>query len=505
MKHLPKYTDYPIEIKELPEPDEIELKPFPYKDTPEVLANWIRDNAEIKAMPPDYIGTGALVTLASLIAGKVKIQPIKTDSTYLEVPNLWGCIVGRPSAMKTPALNLSLEFIKEFERELDLQYQEEYKRFKLKETIIKVEQKELEKDLAKKVRDKKGAMNQEYLVDEFEGRVEEPEEPQAERLVVNDVTPEKLAEICSYSPNGILTVRDELVGLLNDLNRPDRPNAKALYLEGWNGSNSFKTDRIGRGSQSIERLLLNVLGTTQPGVLNKHIREARGMEGGDGLLQRFQLMVYPKLSKEMGVNRQPDLDLKEKVRDIFRKFFEYKVNVFDQITFDQDGQDWFNMFKDENFKLTRSGKLNPILEAHFGKYTKLYCALAFIFTLIEDMDAQEINGDASYKALVWVKYLESHARNIYGLVDDPYWNAQKLLEKFKDLFDWELMPAENQYTTVREVHRKHWKYLSQNEDVSRALDQLVEFGFMLKVKVESNGRPTDRYYPHPDLKSHFLV
>ena len=36
------------------------------------------------------------------------------------------------------------------------------------------------------------------------------------------------------------------------------------------------------------------------------------MEGGDGLLQRFQFMVYPKLSKEMGVNRQPDLDLKEK-------------------------------------------------------------------------------------------------------------------------------------------------------------------------------------------------
>ena len=506
--YLPQYTDYDLQIKPLPEPDEVEVKEFPYTHTPSVLADWIKDNAEIKSMPSDYIATGLLVCLSSLIAGKVKVQPIKTDSTYAEVPNLWGCIIGRPSAMKTPALNLSLDFMRKFESLLDKEYEEDLETHKLIEKINKQEEKELEKDIAKKIKDKAGMMNTDSLIEEFRSRGKKLEEPQAKRLVVNDVTPEKLAEMCSYNPNGILTVRDELVGLLNDLNRPDRPNAKALYLEGWNGTNQFKTDRIGRGSQVIERLLLSVLGTTQPGVLNKYIREARDKEGGDGLLQRFQFLVYPKLSKQEGLTRQPDFKLKDKVEKIFDDFFNYEPNEFDVVTFDEQGQEWFDLYKKENFRLTRSGKLNPILEAHLGKYTKLYSALALIFALVENINTLKINEEASLNAFVWVQYLESHARSVYGLVDDPFWNAKELLKRMETLFDWRLVPGEKEFITSREVHRKQWSHLKQIEDVVRALDQLTDHGYFLKISTtpsEKGGRPTDRYYPHPDLVEHFIT
>ena len=42
----------------------------------------------------------------------------------------------------------------------------------------------------------------------------EPEEPQPERLIANDILHQKLGDILHWSPRGVAVVMDELVGLL---------------------------------------------------------------------------------------------------------------------------------------------------------------------------------------------------------------------------------------------------------------------------------------------------
>ena len=501
--YLPNYHDHSVEVKEIPEQVELSAPRFPYNETPSVLANWIKDLAEIKSMPPDYIATGLIVSLATLIAGKVKIQPRKNDSSFLITPNLWGMIIGRPSTMKTPALNLSLEYIKQFEADYTRENELALEEYRYDQMIHEAEEKNAKAELIKNMKNRPG-IDKETLKEELR-KSPVPEQPTPKRLMTNDSTQEKLAELCSYNPEGILVVRDELIGLLNGLNRFDRPNDKAFYLEGWNGTNNYKTDRMVRGSENIERLILSILGGTQPSNFNKYIREALKNEGGDGLIQRFQVLVYPEVSKVRGIDRTPNQEYKESMQEVFHQFHSLQEkSSFDDFKFDEQAKNILEVWESENFDLTRGGLESNILEAHLGKYISLYCSLALIFTLVEDIDAKEINEKASWQALNWTKYLESHARRIFGFVDDPYYGARKIEEKLNNLIHWVLVPNEDQYITARKIYRKGWSGLKDISQVIRSLNQLEHLGWLKSVKAETGGRPETRFYPHPELRDSFV-
>src|SRR5215471_9576486 len=91
-----------------PDPDPLpaelpDVEPFDFDLLPTSLRPWIEDIAERVQCPPDYPAVGAIVSLASVIGRKVAARPKAMDDWY-ELPNLWGCIVGRPGVLKTPAL-----------------------------------------------------------------------------------------------------------------------------------------------------------------------------------------------------------------------------------------------------------------------------------------------------------------------------------------------------------------------------------------------------------------
>src|SRR5207244_5331677 len=114
--------------------------------------------------------------------------------------------------------------------------------------------------------------------------------------------------------------RDALVGFLLSLDKEGNEEARAFYLEAWNGTGSFTFDRIGRGTVRVESNTLSLLGGIQPDLLTAYVREAvRGGQGADGLLQRFQLFVWPDVSKVWrNVDRWPDTEAKNNAFDVFR-------------------------------------------------------------------------------------------------------------------------------------------------------------------------------------------
>ena len=97
-----------------PEPKPIQgaLLPVPAFDPetllPEVLRAWITDEADRMPCPPDFIAAAALVALASIVGARCAIKP-KSQDSWLVVPNLWGGIVGLPSAKKSPAISTALK------------------------------------------------------------------------------------------------------------------------------------------------------------------------------------------------------------------------------------------------------------------------------------------------------------------------------------------------------------------------------------------------------------
>jgi hypothetical protein len=121
----------------------------------------------------------------------------------------------------------------------------------------------------------------------------EPAKPIWKRYKTNDATIEKLSELLAQNPRGLLLYRDELVGLLSGWDREGREGDRAYFLEAWNGYGSLTTDRISRGTVHTENVCLSIFGNIQPAKLAHYLdRTIRGMDN-DGLLQRFQLLIYP--------------------------------------------------------------------------------------------------------------------------------------------------------------------------------------------------------------------
>ena len=121
------------------------------------------------------------------------------------------------------------------------------------------------------------------------------------------------------NPAGILVERDELISLLKHLDREEQVVARGFYLSGWSGRQSYSFDRIGRGHIHLDAVCLSVLGGTQPARIYEYMRHTHaGGAGGDGLIQRFGLMVWPDMPPDWrDVDRYPDQRARSTAQTVF--------------------------------------------------------------------------------------------------------------------------------------------------------------------------------------------
>ena len=82
------------------------------------------------------------------------------------------------------------------------------------------------------------------------------------RLIVNDGTIERLAELLQARPHGIVLVRDELAALFMNMSRYSGGQDDEFWLELWNGE-PHAVERMGR-TLSVDHLLIGVVGGMQP-------------------------------------------------------------------------------------------------------------------------------------------------------------------------------------------------------------------------------------------------
>ena len=94
--------------------------------------------------------------------------------------------------------------------------------------------------------------------------------------------------------------------------------------------------------------------------------------------------------------------------------------------------DEFLSWRSDLERRLRTGKMAPALEAHLAKYRKLVPALGLINHLV-DNGQNEISQQAMRKALAFSKYLETHARRLYGATNEPERAAaQAILTKIRE-------------------------------------------------------------------------
>lgn len=459
---------------------------------PPALRSFVEDIADRMQCPPDFPAVSIVISLATLVGRRCGIFP-KREDDWLVVPNLWGAVVGRPSLMKTPAIQQAM-------KPLDALIKEASKEYGTSMEVFAVDK---EIHAAKKDAWKKGIRKAAEKGEPTEA-VPPPEalfKPVERRLRTSSGSVECLTSLLSENPYGLLILRDELTGWLRGLDRSGREGDRQFFLEAWNGNgSSFDYDTFAHGHLHSEGLCLSMLGSIQPGPLSHLIAQAvKGGGGDDGMVQRFQLMVYPDNSNQWkNVDRKPDQNAVDRVHDLFKRLDVMLLSNDGEeqvsLRFDASAQEIFNEWWAKLEKGIRD-ETSTQVESHLAKYRSLMPSIALLLHLAElalaGGEMTPVTAAAASRAVGWCDYLESHARRIYGLTAvAEVEGARSLLGKLKggDI---------TSPFTARQVYRNHWSGLNSSSEVENACTILMDHGYLKATEQRGVGRPKIEYSLNP--------
>jgi hypothetical protein len=483
----------PVEPPQALPPELLPVEPFPMAALPEAFAPWVRDVAERMHCPPDFVAVPLLVAAASLVARRVRIAP-QRRTDWFESGNLWALIVGRPGWMKSPAMSQALAPMDRLEARAAeafnaqaAQHQAEAMAAKLRtEANVKAARAALKKD--------GGADVSALLAADDEG-----EAPTRRRYVVNDLTYEKLGEILAANPDGVLSVRDEMRGLLLSLAREECAPARAFYLQAWSGGR-YTFDRIGRGTVTVDDARLSIIGGIQPGPLSELVLQARRGAADDGMIERF-LIAWPDAPGEWReVDRWPDSEGKHKAWETFERLDALTADALAAeresdlhgeprglpfVRFDDDAREAFSEWRSD-FEQTIRRAEGEGLEGALSKFRHHVPALALALHVI-DGGTGPVALPATLPALALADYFESHARRLHS-------SGQRItVRAARSIIDKARAAALPDHFTARDVYRNQWAGLSDRAAVADALDLLAAHGWLSEATIDTGGRPTATY------------
>ena len=479
-------------------PLSVELPAVPLFDLnllPDAFSDWVQDIQERMQCPMDFLAVGAMVGIAGLVGRKVAIYPKQYDD-WMVTPNLWGAMIGRPSIMKTPALSEVMKPIQRLAKLAEQAHEQKLVDYEVDKTFLEMRKKNAQDEL-KKAAKAKGAdalTNAELAKQNLRDILEEEAQslPTEKRYIVNDATVEALGIRLNENPNGLILMRDEMAGWIRGLDREDNSNDRAFYLECFNGDGFYIYDRVGRGTLKIESTTVSIIGGIQPSVLAPYIAQSiNNGVGNDGLVQRFQMAVYPDDCKAwQNIDRYPNKQAKERAYSVFDSLAELEAQRNEDgsvkgLRFTPDAQAVFNAWREALEMEMRADDIHPAMEQHLAKYRSLMPSLALLLELADNHQAQAVGVDAVNKAVKWCEYLKAHAVRIYhGAIEPSIVGAKKILDNRNKLGD---------VFKIREITQKRWTGLGKTEQVKEAVAVLVDHGYLIEESVVTTGRPSISY------------
>jgi hypothetical protein len=481
-------------VNDWPEPEPLgsELPPVPAFDAgllPASLRAIVEDVANRMQVPLDFPAVITVATLAGLCGRRALIQPKAHDSSWLVVPNLWGAIIAGPGMMKSPVIGSVTAPARTLEAEWRAEYAEDMREYEEAQERATLDRAVWAEEY------KRAKKNQETAPPKPEFELAEPLK---RRLIAVDATFESLHQLLAENSAGIFVLRDELTGWLASLERQGRESERAFYLECWNGDSSFTIDRIGRGSIHVEHCCVSLFGGIQPARLRAYLADAlRDGPTNDGLIQRFQLLVWPDTKKDWTYqDLPPNAGALMAAGRVYRRIAEMDPDRPLRLKFAPDAQALFVAWLTDLETRLHLDDLSLFMVAHLAKYKKLMPALALLFS-IADGSLEAVGLQHAQQAADWCEYLRHHAYRVYASRISPERLAaislgQKLAKGWK---------RESGTFTVRDVYQKDWSGLSTADEVRAALRLLEDYGWVRPEKLKSGigGRPSEVYVLNPKI------
>ena len=481
------YEGWPI-----PEPLGAELPAVPSLDLrllPEVLRPLVEDVSERMQTPVDFAAVVAVLSLAGVTNRRARIQPKENDASWTVVPNLWGGIVAEPGCLKSPLIQAVTKPL----AMIDGLWRTEYE-----SSLANYESEKEEQEL-------RVAAWKQLCIAAFKKRTEPPLRPddsiaesKLRRLITQDATPEKLHEILHDNPAGVLVIRDELSGWFSTLEKQGREGEREFFLSAWNGDTGYTIDRIGRGSIYVPACCVSILGGIPPARLRSYLADVlKDGPSNDGLMQRFQLLIYPDSAENWKyIDRPPNHEAIDRVNKVYQAIVEMDCDCPLILKFTPDAQALFQEWLTLLERRISGDELPSVMKAHLAKFRSLMPSLALLFALA-DGEREAVDLHHAQLAADWCVYLEAHAQRIYASRISPERLAAITLSR-RLAAGWK---RDAGWFALRDVYRNGWTGLTTPEEARAALRLLEEAGW---IRREGNdpgpGRPSENYSINPRLK-----
>lgn len=469
------------------------VAPFDVEILPDALRPFVVDTTTRLGCPIEFCAVAAMTTAGALLGRAVGLAP-KGKDPWIEFANLWACAVGEPSTMKSPALSEMLAPLHALEQKEREAWQPRFEQY--------------ERDLARWEIERKAAATVMHRAAATAYRTgeradlgelpEEPKKPICPRIVVSDATIEAVVRIVAGNPRGLLMARDELAGWLATFKKAGREADRAFYLEAATGKNPITVDRKGDGSLFCEPLALAVVGSIQPGPLQKIVADAAGgTEGADGLLQRFGLLVWPDLPEGRFTlnDSPPDEDARRLYESTLARLRKLEITETKPGTlrFTPEAQNFWRSWFEKEINNLWAGENSGAMDSHLTKLVGKTCVgLALICECCDNRCPEAVGLIAARRAITFVDILKTHAARLYAPQVSPEVEACRLLAKkiqagkLGDTF------------SARDVYRHCWAGLDTNS-APMACERLVSLGWIRLREATGTGRPSETYNVNPKV------
>jgi len=493
---------------EWPEPESITAKA---PAVPVFKAEWLPpsvrreaiDTAHWLRVPLDYAGPARMVTLAAALGNRVMVRPNREDAKWLESASaLWGMVIADPGRRKSPLLGAIVAPLKEMNDAAAVRNETAFKNWQAAvenhEDVIAGARAALRKEAQ--------SSGKEANLDAVNAaRKDEPRKPPEVHYVVQHTTSVYLATILRDNPHGVLNFHDELPPFIDELLEGQDAKARGLLLESWGGKGSFQYGSISqKGTVNVPTACMTLLGGAQPGPLTSLIHAAtNGEKNANGLLQRFLCTVWPDHVRLPHPWIPRDETAATVVRDVTSKLATVAASAggarFDgkhhYIDLNSDAQKMFRDWED-SFDASLE-KETGAYASHLSKYKTLVAGWALLWTVVEwtrtgvnvwGMPIQpipDIGPEAMTAAIEMAGYFAEHARRMYSMSVTDIVATRSLAAK--------LIAGEDlDGKTIRHIYRKRWPGLSTAADVSEAVENLRDAGWIRFGNVPSTtrGRPS---------------
>lgn len=434
--------------------------PFDINWFPACIGDFVGDIAERMGGDPGAPAMGAIAACCGLADDGFYTTPKLQDIGWRERCCAWTLAIGPSASKKTWLLENAIKPINKMDAAITKAYLE-----KLDQWNYEMEGYADRRKAASKA---------------GEPKPEAPEKPAHEHLMLNEFTIESVREALIDSPRGLLIYRDELAGLLRDLDRFTAKGSGDRYslLELDNGGPK-KIGRVGN-FKMVPNWSATLTGCLTPAAIKSFSNDLNE----DGLLQRFTICMVKPAGDD--VDRPPNdraIGAYMQVLNELRKMRAHDGNA--SIKFSADAYECRMEFMRTATALANAEGIPGAMSAHIRKFEAKFPRLCLLFTLMEmavqgkhPNGADSISKETSEKVRDFLIWEHGHIEEFWleTLGDGGESFAQKianhiLAHKIDILYHSK---------HIAEPYFKQWKALSEREKLN-AYSTLENAGWIQRL------------------------